>query len=375
MNGRIYDPLIGRMLSADIVVQAPGNLQSYNRYTYVNNNPLSLVDPSGFFWEKVWGSVKNWYNRQIEAGEKRVNQAAVGTAIQSAVSALGLGTAAANGTLTQAQHQQIYWHAWNSLSNNLDAQYEMAGMTAAANRASEATERVTLDYVVDGWNWFVADFNYGAQQTFQPIARGFEFVRSTVADLAEAAAPYVGFPTGGATAELAGGAFDGFAAVGGIEASVGKILGAGRSVISVESVAINPRLAGRLDAWRSYVANGGTLDMKSWVSATQRQYGGVSGGYWSGYADWARSVESIHGNSAMSSRLAYLYRLDSSAGEFLKWGISQNPAKRYSGTFMLDKQMTIIDSGARSQMLRLERTLTEAQPGPLNFEPWAGAAR
>lgn len=31
MNGRIYDPLLGRFLSADIVVQAPANLQSYNR--------------------------------------------------------------------------------------------------------------------------------------------------------------------------------------------------------------------------------------------------------------------------------------------------------------------------------------------------------
>ena len=48
MNGRIYDPLLGRFLSADILVQAPGNLQSYNRYSYVFNNPLSFTDPSGF---------------------------------------------------------------------------------------------------------------------------------------------------------------------------------------------------------------------------------------------------------------------------------------------------------------------------------------
>ena len=48
MTGRIYDPLLGRFLSADLVVQAPGNLQSYNRYSYVFNNPLSLTDPSRF---------------------------------------------------------------------------------------------------------------------------------------------------------------------------------------------------------------------------------------------------------------------------------------------------------------------------------------
>jgi hypothetical protein len=49
MNGRIYDPLLGRFLSADIAIQSPLNLQSYNRYTYVMNNPLTLTDPTGFY--------------------------------------------------------------------------------------------------------------------------------------------------------------------------------------------------------------------------------------------------------------------------------------------------------------------------------------
>ncbi len=48
MNGRIYDPLIGRFLSADPILQDPMNGQSYNRYTYVLNNPTNLTDPTGF---------------------------------------------------------------------------------------------------------------------------------------------------------------------------------------------------------------------------------------------------------------------------------------------------------------------------------------
>ena len=48
MNGRVYDPVTGRFLSADLFVQAPYNSQSFNRYTYVINNPLSFVDPSGY---------------------------------------------------------------------------------------------------------------------------------------------------------------------------------------------------------------------------------------------------------------------------------------------------------------------------------------
>ncbi|MBB3062446.1 RHS repeat-associated core domain-containing protein [Microbulbifer rhizosphaerae] len=48
MNGRIYDPTLGRFLSPDPIVQAPTNSQSWNRYSYAFNNPLSFTDPSGF---------------------------------------------------------------------------------------------------------------------------------------------------------------------------------------------------------------------------------------------------------------------------------------------------------------------------------------
>lgn len=48
MGGRVYDPSIGRFLSADLYVQSPDNSQSYNRYSYVTNNPLSLIDPTGY---------------------------------------------------------------------------------------------------------------------------------------------------------------------------------------------------------------------------------------------------------------------------------------------------------------------------------------
>ena len=47
MNGRVYDPFLGRFLSADSVIEAPQLLQSYNRYSYVLNNPLKYTDPSG----------------------------------------------------------------------------------------------------------------------------------------------------------------------------------------------------------------------------------------------------------------------------------------------------------------------------------------
>jgi uncharacterized protein RhaS with RHS repeats len=49
MNGRVYDPMLGRFLSPDPMVQFPTFSQSWNRYSYVSNTPTSLIDPSGFF--------------------------------------------------------------------------------------------------------------------------------------------------------------------------------------------------------------------------------------------------------------------------------------------------------------------------------------
>jgi hypothetical protein len=43
--------LAGRWAQADTVVPQPGNPQALNRYSYVLNNPLRFVDPTGHFTE------------------------------------------------------------------------------------------------------------------------------------------------------------------------------------------------------------------------------------------------------------------------------------------------------------------------------------
>ncbi len=60
MNGRIYDPTLGRFLQADPHIQATTNSQHYNRYSYVLNNPLSYTNPSGYFFSKLWKKVKSF---------------------------------------------------------------------------------------------------------------------------------------------------------------------------------------------------------------------------------------------------------------------------------------------------------------------------
>jgi RHS repeat-associated protein len=60
MNGRVYDPVVGRFLSVDNYVQ--GNFtQAFNRYSYCLNNPLKHTDPSGwnfqpYEWDGIPGS-------------------------------------------------------------------------------------------------------------------------------------------------------------------------------------------------------------------------------------------------------------------------------------------------------------------------------
>ncbi len=44
-NARWYDSSLGRFAQADTIV--PAGVQGYDRYAYVNNNPVRYTDPSG----------------------------------------------------------------------------------------------------------------------------------------------------------------------------------------------------------------------------------------------------------------------------------------------------------------------------------------
>jgi RHS repeat-associated protein len=44
-NARFYDPSLGRFAQADSII--PSGLQGLDRYTYVGNNPVNYIDPSG----------------------------------------------------------------------------------------------------------------------------------------------------------------------------------------------------------------------------------------------------------------------------------------------------------------------------------------
>ncbi|WP_151960999.1 RHS repeat-associated core domain-containing protein [Acinetobacter bereziniae] len=73
MNGRVYDPQIGRFISADPNIDGADDIQGYNRYAYVRNNPGTYTDPSGYFWGI--GKALKKAGRAVEKGFKGIFKA------------------------------------------------------------------------------------------------------------------------------------------------------------------------------------------------------------------------------------------------------------------------------------------------------------
>ena len=143
MNGRVYDPELGRFLSADPVVQDATDLQAFNHYAYVRNNPLSLLDPSGFSWiGDVFKSIGNFFSsvfRTVANAIKAILKNSIVRAVMQiaacafggpigCVAAAGGLTLASGGSLTQAMEAMAFtmlsvgtWSAVGSMLQGVGA--------------------------------------------------------------------------------------------------------------------------------------------------------------------------------------------------------------------------------------------------------------
>ncbi|MBP3252799.1 MAG: RHS repeat-associated core domain-containing protein, partial [Prevotella sp.] len=99
MNGRLYDPLLGRFLSPDNYVQQPDNSQSFNRYSYCLNNPLKYTDPDGEWIHiligGVIGGVANLTSKAINGQIHDIGDGLAAFGIGAAVGAIGAATGGA----------------------------------------------------------------------------------------------------------------------------------------------------------------------------------------------------------------------------------------------------------------------------------------
>ncbi len=123
MNGRLYDPVLGRFFS-------PDNSQSFNRYSYCLNNPLKYTDPIGDFWNLIIGAaiggVFNWASHGFQLNAKGLGDFATG-AVAGAVGAglaSGVNVAMAGGN---------FWTGAAGLAKGIASTGFLAGAASGAS--------------------------------------------------------------------------------------------------------------------------------------------------------------------------------------------------------------------------------------------------
>ena len=130
MNGRLYDPILGRFFSPDNYVQMPDNSQNFNRYSYCLNNPLKYTDPSGDFWNLIIGAaiggVFNWASHGFQFNAKGLGYLVTG-AVAGAVGAglaSGVNVAMAGGN---------FWTGAAGLAKGISSTGFLAGAASGAS--------------------------------------------------------------------------------------------------------------------------------------------------------------------------------------------------------------------------------------------------
>lgn len=116
MNGRIYDPRLGRFLQADPYIEDTTTL---NRYTYVHNNPLAYTDPSGYFsigrfLRTVAAIVITVYTGGAAGGAWSFFGANLGGAALGAKIAAVAAAGAVSGALTSGTIEGAAWGAFSA---------------------------------------------------------------------------------------------------------------------------------------------------------------------------------------------------------------------------------------------------------------------
>jgi RHS repeat-associated protein len=126
MNGRVYDPVLGRFLSPDPNVQFVADLQSYNRYSYVLNNPLAYTDPTGYF-------ISGWFDTAVNVG-LALGAVTLCGATSGAGCAIGFAIAQVIYNASSARHAGASWE--QIIETNAISMFASAIGAGALNEAA-----------------------------------------------------------------------------------------------------------------------------------------------------------------------------------------------------------------------------------------------
>ena len=143
MNGRVYDPAIGRFLSADPYVDGAETTQGWNRYSYVANQSTVSTDPSGYL-HLQWGEGKTY--AEDGGGGSYFNDRAGGggSSLSGTTSGIGAFQLDANQPLEEVKVHAKYWrNPWpNEHEIQLDTQELLRRILGRSN--------IGLGQVADG---------------------------------------------------------------------------------------------------------------------------------------------------------------------------------------------------------------------------------
>ena len=102
MNGRIYDFNVGRFLSVDPFLQFPENSQSANPYSYILNNPMSGVDPTGYSAVRS-GNASAW---RVASCDSNYGNSCAKTPVDNIMAQWGLSNGQSNESLAKQSQQR-----------------------------------------------------------------------------------------------------------------------------------------------------------------------------------------------------------------------------------------------------------------------------
>ncbi len=271
MNGRVYDPIIARFLSPDPFVANPLDLQAYNRYAYVENNPLNYTDPSGY-WPKISNPIKAVVNAVTQVVNK-VATVAAKVALANPQLKLQLRTYYQQAKLTakvldSKVMPKVIQDNWRPVLTTGAAIVVGVYTAPLGPAASGAASGFTSGFLGSTWSGGSLNdaTNAGTKGAIYGAASGYltsvvgdattskaisdEFLRSGAKAVGHAAVQ-------GTMAEVQGGNFWEGAAVGAVSSAGGALIGAvGPAGSSFEAVSIRTGMAAALGGTTSIIGGG-----------------------------------------------------------------------------------------------------------------------
>ena len=356
MNGRVYDPLVGRMISADPTVPDALNAQAWNRYSYVGNDPLAFTDPSGYSWlssffHSIGNAIRAVFQQvPILRAVVQLVVTVLATPFVGPIVAAAAGAALVNGLS----------------GGNLGTMLRSAAIAGVTALAFDAVGTLTLGSAhaspsIGSDAYFANVAGHAGVGCLTSVASGGSCQSGALSAAAGAAAtPLVPGDLIGGTA--VSGVVGGLASVaGGGKFENGAVTGAfgylfnacgGLNGCSLLGGAIGTGLG----AAASTGCDVGTAGACAVANSAMVAASGAAGTAIGTAAD--ALLDNTHGNSLDSQRQTFVYQLVNPAGDVLKYGITSEivPQKRYSANeyAAMNAQMQVLGSYPRRFMARVE---------------------